>query len=119
MRKEKRTKSYVNVGDSTLVVTGDIRSRKSIELHGAINGNITGEENVIIAADCVVTGNIHCDSLYINGKINGNVFTNLTVINSTGEIGGDITTKLIRVEAGGFFLGNCKMSKGTESSGVD
>jgi cytoskeletal protein CcmA (bactofilin family) len=61
---------------------------------------------VIIGPKALITGNISCKSIVIQGKIEGNILAQSYLhIQETGKVEGDITTYKLIIEDGAVFNG--------------
>lgn len=87
-------------------------------LEGTINGDITGEANLIVGKDGKVFGNITVDHLYVYGHVKGNIKARTVELFSGSMVEGDITTDVLYVEKGSTFNGLCTMKKGAEAPSV-
>ncbi len=87
------TKKYViptpiehNIIDSCTVIKGDIGSCSNIIIKGKVIGNIETNGIVIIGKNALVRGNINAQSIRIEGKVEGDIISNLLEIRQNAYI---------------------------------
>ena len=91
-------------------IEGKLSCSGSIRLDGEVQGDITSQSNVIIGENGKVNGQINADGITIGGKVTGTVRAKeKLVLESKGNLKGDIVTKVLSVEVGAVFNGNIKM----------
>ena len=108
------------------IVQGDIKSTNQVVANGTINGNIEAtsasinsstiignikvEENAVITGDSTVKGDIFCDSIAVDGTINGSIYARGKVkINPNAEIYGNVSASRIAMEEGAIVQGNIRI----------
>lgn len=96
-------------------IEGKLSCSGSIRLDGEVQGDISSQSTVIIGENGKVNGEINAENITIGGKVTGTVKAKeKLVLDSKANLKGDIFSKIVAIEAGAFFDGNCKM--GNESS---
>ena len=89
---------------------GDLSFRKSLQINGSFEGEITSEGFLIIGEDAVVKANIKAKTVIINGVVYGNVEAlDKLEIQSKGKLYGNIRTGKLQIADGVVFEGNCEM----------
>ncbi len=89
---------------------GKITSSGNIRVEGEIQGDILSQSNVTVGENGQVNGQINAGVIMIGGKVSGTVRANeKLVLESKGNLKGDIFTKILVVEAGAKFAGKSKM----------
>jgi len=90
-------------------IEGKITSSGSIRVDGEIQGDIFSQSNVTIGEQGKVNGQINADDITIGGKVNGMVRAkSKLILDSKGDLKGDIFTKNLAIEAGAKFDGKSK-----------
>ena len=90
-------------------IEGKITSSGNIRVDGDIQGDIISQSNVTIGEGAKVNGQINADVITIGGKVSGTVRAKeKLVLDSKGNLKGDIITKILVVEAGAKFDGKSK-----------
>ena len=90
-------------------IEGKITSSGNIRVDGDIQGDIISQSNVTIGEGAKVNGQINADVITIGGKVSGTVRAKeKLVLDSNGNLKGDIFAKILLVEAGAKFSGKCK-----------
>ena len=114
--KGHEDKIDLTVGESTKL-DGDITSKGSIRIDGSVKGNIESSNLVIIGEKGKINGNITADKGIIGGNIKGNIsISDYLELNPTAKIKGDISAKVLQVDKGAEFNGNCLMGKQPEKN---
>lgn len=80
------------------VVGGDINLPGDLCLFGKILGNITAGGRVDVKRGAIVTGNILCRELYVEGTVEGDVNTHSLIIGENAVLKGKAKTEKLRVE---------------------
>lgn len=96
----------------TGTVEGDVTARSVELLSGKIYGNIKSQKSVVISSESSIKGDIECDMLDLNGKVNGNsiVYTTAT-LGEEAVIHGNLTSQNLSIKEGAVVDGNIKVSK--------
>ena len=111
MAKNNEPEGAMNtiVGKGTKI-EGSMDVSQSIRIDGSFKGSLTATDTLIIGS----TGELSDVSVTVkNAIIGGNVKGNITASNkvtleSSSKLAGDITAKLLAIEEGALFSGNCK-----------
>lgn len=91
------TKPAVVLEDA--MIEGDINLPGGLRLFGKIFGNVTAGGRVELKSGAVVTGNISCRELNIEGTVEGNVETRFLTIGENAVLKGDVETGQLLVRA--------------------
>ena len=92
-----KTKPAVVLEDA--VIEGDINLPGGLCLFGKILGNIIAGGRVEVKPGALVTGNIFCRELDIEGTVEGNVDTHILAIGEKAVLKGDAQTGKLLVRA--------------------
>lgn len=104
---------YVNsvsrISDGTSF-EGTIRTKGDLRIDGEFSGTIISEGRVIIGESATVKGKVACETVDLNGKMEGELYVKelLTLKNGCSMTGG-INIKKLVVELGALFNGSCRM----------
>ena len=91
-------------------IEGKITSSGNIRVDGEVQGDILSQSNVSVGENGQVNGQINAEVITIGGKVSGTVKAKeKLVLDSKGNLRGDIFTKILVVEAGAKFDGKSKM----------
>ena len=91
-------------------ITGNIDAQGDIRVDGTIKGNVFSKAKVLIGAEGVVEGNIHCREADIMGQVYGNIQTEeLLHLKGNASVSGDIHTAKLLIEPTVSFNGQCQM----------
>lgn len=91
-------------------IEGKVSSSGNIRVEGEIQGDITSQGKVIVGENGKVNGQISGEDITIGGKVSGTVRAKeKLVLDSKGNLKGDIFTKILLVEAGAKFDGKSNM----------
>ena len=105
-------KSFIAEGVN---VKGNIQSRVSLRIDGAVEGDIDVQGDLIIGSSAALKGNVKGENIILAGKLEGNLTAKGKVeITSIGQLKGDISCSIFSLEEGGYLEGNTSMirSKG-------
>ena len=80
-------------------IEGDIILPGDLCLFGKISGNIIAKGKVEVKSGAVVTGNISCGELEIEGLVEGNVETCFLIIEENAVLKGDVQAGKLLVRA--------------------
>lgn len=93
-----------------LVLEGKLESDEDVWIAGRIKGEVHCKRKVIVARGGHIEASVTCSSIVVFGEVVGNVVAEEhVIIESSGRLLGDITTKLLTNQPGGFFEGYSKM----------
>jgi cytoskeletal protein CcmA (bactofilin family) len=95
---------------SGTVIEGTFRFDSPVCIDGTLIGEVSSTSVLIVGEQANVRARIKVGSLIVMGTVNGDIDANeLVEIRSTGHLEGDILTKRLALEEGGWFLGTCNM----------
>ena len=89
---------------------GKMTVAQSIRIDGSFKGEINATDTLIVGTTGELTDvSINVKNAIIGGKIKGNVTaTSKVTLESSSRLEGDLTAKLLVIEEGSLFTGNCK-----------
>ena len=89
---------------------GNMDVAQSLRIDGTFKGSINATDTLIVGSTGELTDvSINVKNAIIGGKIKGNVVASSRVtLESSSRLEGDLTTKLLIIEEGALFIGNCK-----------
>jgi cytoskeletal protein CcmA (bactofilin family) len=98
--------------------TGDLIFKKSLQINGKFDGEISSGGYLVIGEEAVVKANIKADTVIIKGTVYGNVeAVSRLEIHTNGKLYGNIRTKKLVISDGVVFEGKCEMIKPYEKRG--
>lgn len=99
-----------------VTIDGNLRSEGVVRIDGVVNGNVVAQGDVVVGSSGVVTKGVQGKNITIGGKISGSVkCENKLTLEQTSQLRGDISSKILVVEAGASFDGHSSMSSVAES----
>lgn len=102
---------------SSVTFKGDIFGKSDVRVAGKINGSINIEGEIIIERSGHVDGEIKTISAVIAGSVKGNIeCTEKLILESTSQYVGNIKTKMLIIQEGAMFQGNCQMGVASQLS---
>jgi len=104
---------YNTVIAENTVVKGSIVSDSSICIAGKVEGDVFSKDVILISKTGKVTSTnkIYAKDIIVEGQLKGNIeCENKIILRSTAHVIGDIICKVLVIEEGAFFEGNCKMT---------
>jgi len=91
-------------------IEGKLSCSGSIRLDGEVKGDISSQSAVIIGENGKVNGQINAENITIGGQVTGTVKAKeKLVLDAKANLQGDVISRVIAIEAGANFNGNCKM----------
>ena len=82
-----------------VIITGKLESNNDICLDGFIDGDVHCKGQVSISQGGVVSGDVKCDVLFLNGEIRGNVFVHKkAILEANANIQGGLTTSCLEIK---------------------
>ena len=91
---------------------GDLSFKKSLQINGKFEGEITSGNFLVIGEEAFVKANIKADIVIIKGTVHGNVEAiSRLEIHTGGKLYGSIRTKKLMISDGVVFEGKCEMIK--------
>lgn len=98
-------------------VEGRLTFEGSVEIDGAVDGEIEAQQAVMVGENAVVAARIVADVIIVKGKVTGDVTARKQVeLHAPGRLVGNITTPSLVIHEGVFFEGHCSMG-GAETKG--
>ena len=92
--------------------SGDLTFKKSLQINGIFEGDISSGGFLVIGEGAEVKANICAATVIVQGTVFGNVeATEKLEIQSQGRIYGNIRTAKLRIADGVIFEGSCEMIK--------
>ena len=97
-------------------IEGKITSSGNIRVDGEIIGDIFSRSNVTIGERANVNGQINAEVVTIGGKVSGTIVAKQKlVLDSKGDLKGDIISQNLVIESGAKFVGNSKTGDSKEN----
>ncbi len=82
----------------------------TVRIDGRLEGEIITDDTLIVGEKAIINAEINVGNIAINGKITGNIIAKERIdIHSSGEVYGNLKTKILTVEEGVIFQGHCEM----------
>jgi len=97
---------------SSVSIEGDLKSEGNVRIDGEVSGSVTTKKDLAIGENAKIKANVKAENAVVAGRIEGNVeVENQLELTETGEIQGDIKTKVISIKPGAIFNGQCSMEQ--------
>lgn len=103
--KEKQSPTIIGAGCH---LDGNITTDHMVQIHGTVKGNITAE-TLVIGRGGAVVGNIHTQTLFLHGKLQGDATVNIANMFSNAQMVGTLYYKTLNVTSNTEL--ECKLSK--------
>ena len=117
MAKQNESEGVMNtiVGKGTRI-EGQMDVAQSIRIDGTFKGSITAADTLIVGSSGDLSDvSVKVKNAIIGGKIKGNIVaSNKITLESTSNLEGDLTAKLLVIEEGALFSGNCRSGDKTD-----
>lgn len=91
-------------------VEGSMEVSQSLRIDGAFKGQLKASDTLIVGSTGELTGvEVSVKNAIIGGTVKGNVTAaNKVTLESSSRLEGDLTAKLLVIEEGALFTGNCR-----------
>ncbi len=103
--KEKQSPTIIGAGCK---LTGNIKTDHTVQIHGAIVGDVTAD-TVVIGRGGIVTGKVVANNLFLHGTLEGPATVNTANMFSAAQMTGVLSYRTINI-TGNTGL-ECKLSK--------
>ena len=111
MAKNNEPEGAMNtiIGKDTRV-EGSMKVSQSLRIDGFFKGNLNASDTLIVGSTGELSEvTINVKNAIIGGKIKGDISASSKVtLESSSRLEGDLTAKLLVIEEGALFSGNCK-----------
>ncbi len=89
-------------------VEGRLSVQNSVRVDGRLKGELKCSGLLVIGEEGYVEANIQAKEVVVGGKVQGSVeASHKVVLQSSASVIGDLKTRLLVVEEGAVFQGNC------------
>jgi len=96
---------------------GDLTFKKSLQINGYMEGEITSDGFLVVGEGAVVKANIRAKTVIISGEVHGNIeATDRLEIQTSGKLYGNIRTSKLKIADGVVFVGKCEMIREYEKT---
>jgi len=102
----------INIISEETVLEGKIVLDCLSRVHGTLEGEVIAKKGseLILAETSIVRGNIHGDTVIVDGFVQGDIeATTRVIISSTGRVSGNIATPSLDVKFGAHFEGRANV----------
>lgn len=95
-------------------IEGTMDVAQSLRIDGSFKGSLNTSDTLIVGATGELTEvTLKVKNAIIGGMVKGNVTaSNKVTLESTSRLEGDLTAKLLIIEEGALFTGNCRSGDG-------
>lgn len=98
---------------------GDIKAKGDVTIAGTVEGEISSDGRINIAAGGTVTGRLSAAEIVIEGRLVGDATgTKSLTLSKSADLRGDISTPVITIEPGATFVGRCTMTQTAQDVAV-
>ncbi|MFC1641053.1 polymer-forming cytoskeletal protein [Patescibacteria group bacterium] len=114
---EENIEQYETTIGPSVKVEGDMVTSDNMRIDGIVSGKVHTDANLSIGQTATIEASVEASSATVSGKIQGNVIANEFLhLTDSARVFGDVEAKMLQVDRGAFFSGNCKMPS-PENSG--
>jgi cytoskeletal protein CcmA (bactofilin family) len=92
-------------------IDGDVRGEEDLIVQGEINGTIQLAHNSLtVGGEGKVNANVHANSIYVDGIVEGDLYgSDRVCIRRTAKVNGNITSPRVSLDEGARFKGSIEM----------
>lgn len=103
------------VGKGTSI-EGNMQVSQSIRIDGSFKGQLTASDTLIVGATGELTDVVvKVKNAIVGGSVKGNISaSNKVTLENTSRLEGDLSAKLLIIEEGALFSGNCASGDRTD-----
>lgn len=99
-------------------VVGELETSGVVKVEGTVEGSVRAEQEVLVAKDGLVQGDIQTRQAIIGGRVVGSIHGYERVeIQQDSVVQGDVMTKRLVVQEGGEVNGNIRMGEAAAAHG--
>lgn len=100
----------VNMISQGTEIIGTVSTKNDLRISGKVDGKVRAEGKTILTNSGFIKGDLKSAEADIAGKVEGEILVNnKLILRQTAVVKGDIQTKVLLVEEGAVFEGDCKM----------
>lgn len=107
---DRESKDCSVIGED-LALEGNIVSKSNLLIEGLITGNVTCV-GLLVARSGKIEGDVTCDTIFIEGTVNGAVTAARADLKDGCTLEGEISSGSLCVEHGATFIGTARPPKG-------
>ncbi len=107
---KKSTRTGPSIISVDMVVNGNIVSGGTVQIEGALEGDIRAS-SVVIGDQATVSGEIIAEDIVIRGRVIGQIRGVKVVLASGSHVEGNVLHESLAIETGAFFDGQSKNSE--------
>lgn len=109
-KTESSNQEVLTLVGKMVKVEGKFYGQGNMIIEGVVEGSIKTANDLRIEDGAVVKASIRAKNIYIAGIVQGDIKAQESVqLTGTAKVYGDLETKLLAIETGALFFGNCKM----------
>lgn len=92
-------------------IDGDVRGEEDLVIQGEVNGTIQLAANSLtIGGEGKISANVHAHSIYVDGIVDGDLYgSDRVCIRRTAQVNGNITSPRVSLDEGARFKGSIEM----------
>ena len=96
-------------------IEGSLKLSGLCRFNGELEGSLVADGDLTVEKHGVVRGNVHARSLYLQGRVDGNISCSERLELLVGaKVVGDIAAPVLVIQDGVLFEGNCQMKEPDE-----
>lgn len=103
----------VSIVGPAMRVDGDCTTEGTLRVEGRVEGSVRAEKAVVVGSDGIVVGDIETQDAVVSGRVEGSIVAKSRVeLQAGSHVEGDIRSRRVKLEEGGFVEGRIQMGKG-------
>lgn len=105
----KENEIHTIVG-SNVKLTGTLKDINDIVVHGVVEGEVSSDQNIVIAETAKIKGPVNAQIVSVAGEITGMIMAHEKLeIHPSGKVEGNIQTKDLIIHSGARFVGKSSL----------
>ena len=106
--------------DRDTELTGELNFKDTLRIDGKFQGNVRTGKRLVIGETAEVNAEIDVEAVFISGRVQGKVrATERVELHPTARVDAELHTKILVVEEGAQFEGQCSMKSVTKTGSLD
>ena len=109
--KNLKTDSNTTIITAGAKIRGEMELNCSLYIDGDLDGSVISTKEINIGKNGYVHGNIKTLRVIVQGRFDGTIDADITMIKAGGEVKGEIISKELIIESKGIFEGNSTVKR--------
>ncbi len=110
-RKSETSGDISGFLDRDVQLKGEISFKETLRIDGKFEGIIRSSKNLVVGESADVNAEVEVETLSVSGRLRGSAKASERIeLFSTARVQSNLATKILVIQEGAVFEGNCSMS---------